>query len=166
MDGPSEHQVTAHPAGTRRVLPEPRRRLPAPGGPGGWQAGSSLQPEFHLRQSWIAAPVDVEPARPERLRVVEGRLGVTTGAERRVFRAGDVVELPALRRSTLWNAGVGTVRLVDDYSPPMRRAQWLEGTFPVRAAPPTRRRVVGSIAVVGAVAAAAGVALRVWRRRR
>jgi hypothetical protein len=166
MDSPSQ-LVTAHPAGARRVIPEPRRRWLAGGAfAGGWQtSGAALQPEFHLRQPWIAAPVQVEPLRPERLRVVDGRLGVTIGRERRVYRSGDVVELPAGRHATLWNAGVGTVRLVDDFSPPLRRARWLDETFPVHVAPPSKRRVVASIAAAGAVATIAGVALRAWRRR-
>jgi hypothetical protein len=97
---------------------------------------------------------------------VEGRLGVTASGERVVYRPGDVVELAAGVRSTLWNAGVGTVRLADDYSPPLRRAQWIETTLPVRTAPPSRRRLLSSIAVVGAIVAVVGAVLGARSRRR
>lgn len=133
MEGTDPQRVLAHPAGARRVIPEPRRRWLAGGVlAGGWQTDELLQLEFFMRPLWIAAPLHVHPQQTERVRVVRGRLGVTTDAGRRVYRAGESVEIPAGTRHTLWNAGLGTLRLVDEYQPPLRTAEWFDAMFTTR----------------------------------
>lgn len=186
MDDPP--RVVAHPAGARRVIPEPRRRWLAGGVlAGGWQTNEQLRLEFFMRPLWIAAPLHVHPAQTERVRVVRGRLGVTTDDGRRVYRAGEVVEIPAGTRHTLWNAGLGTLRLLDEYEPPLRTAQWFDEMFTTGARdalarPGKLRDVVAGypdvvrwspsplrmLAWLAAVATVAGAALglRAHRRRR
>lgn len=178
-------RVAVHPAGARRVIPAPRRRWLAGGTlAGGWETDELLQLEFFMRPLWIAAPLHVHPSQTERIRVVRGRLGVTTESGRRTYRSGESVEIPAGVRHTLWNAGVTTLRLVDEYQPPLRTAQWFDEMFTTHARDAARRperlrRVVsgypdvvrwtprrgralagvaGVLAVVGAVAG--------WRLRR
>lgn len=144
MERPARQRVAVHPAGARRVIPEPRRRWLAGGVlAGGWQTDELLQLEFFMRPLWIAAPLHVHPAQTERVRVVRGRLGVTTDQGRRIIRAGETVEIPAGTRHTLWNAGLGTLRLVDEYEPPLRTAQWFDEMFTANAHEPRQlRRVV------------------------
>ena len=138
-----------------------------------------------MRPLWIAAPLHVHPRQTERVRVVAGRLGVTTDEGRRIYRAGDVVEIPAGTRHTLWNAGIGTLRLVDEYRPPLRTAAWMDEMFTTHARDavthprrvreivagfpdevrwrPSPVRAVAALAAIVALGAAAGT---VWKRRR
>ena len=181
MDSSPGHRVAAHPAGARRVIPEPRRRWLAGGVlAGGWETDERLQLEFFLRPLWIAAPLHVHPNQTERVRVVRGRLGVTTDDGRRIYRTGDTVEIPAGVRHTLWNAGLTTLRLVDEYRPPLRTAEWFDEMFTTHVHEPRRlRHVVADFddvvrwrpspiraaAWIGAFAAVIGVALKLRRGR-
>lgn len=143
MDTPGRQRVAVHPAGARSVIPEPRRRWIAGGMlAGGWQTDEQLRLEFVMRPLWIAAPLHVHPYQTERVRVVRGRLGVTTDLGRRVYRAGELVVIPAGTRHTLWNAGLGTLRLVDEYEPPLRTAQWFDEMFTTHVTQPRRLRHV------------------------
>jgi mannose-6-phosphate isomerase-like protein (cupin superfamily) len=182
MDAPSSNRVAVHPAGARRVIPEPRRRWLAGGVlAGGWETDERLQLEFFLRPLWIAAPLHVHPTQTERVRVVRGRLGVTTDDGRRVYRAGQVVEIPAGVRHTLWNAGLGTLRLVDEYQPPLRTAQFFDELFTTPVNEPRQLRHVvrdfddvvrwrpspiRAVAWIGAIVAVVGAVLGIVARRR
>jgi mannose-6-phosphate isomerase-like protein (cupin superfamily) len=164
---PEPSRVAAHPAGARQVIPEPRHRWLAGGVlAGGWQTDEQLQLEFHMRPLWIAASLHVHPTQHECVRVVSGRLGVTTDDGRRIYRAGEVVEIPAGMRHTLWNAGLSTVRFVDEYRPPLRTAQRFDEMFSRHASDGGTVRlrpvIVGTLAVA-VLSAVAGVVLK--RRR-
>lgn len=171
MDAPSPHRVAAHPAGARRAIPAPRPRWLAGGAlPGGWETNERLQLEFLLRPLWIAAPLQVHPTRTERVRVVQGRLGVTTDAGRRTYRAGQVVEIPAGVRHTFWNAGLGTLRLVDDYQPPLRTTRVFDELSGTDVRRPRQLRRSAStfrmVASIGAALAVGGAILGIVARRR
>ncbi|RZT16977.1 cupin domain [Kribbella sp. VKM Ac-2569] len=108
MLGPGEGEITSDPEGTRsdRYLID-----------GALTGGGFALVEQVLAPRVLAAPVHLHTLEDEYSFVLEGRLGVLLGDEEVFADAGTLVFKPRGQWHTFWNAGDGTLRILEMIAP-------------------------------------------------
>jgi quercetin dioxygenase-like cupin family protein len=81
----------------------------------------------------FVAAAHVHPYQSERFAVVEGRLGLKVGREKRTLGPGEVVTVEPGKTHRFWNAGEGEVRFVCEIRPALQFEGLLETMFALAA---------------------------------
>jgi len=103
-------------------------------------AGELLRIDMDVRPGGFVAGEHVHPHQEERFQIASGRITLRVNGQERVYTAGDHVTIPAGTPHVWWNSGNDGLRVILDFRPAGRFAEFITTFFALAHAGKTNRR--------------------------
>lgn len=102
--------------------------------------GETVLVETIVRPGGFVAAAHVHPHQTERFEVLDGRLGLQVGSQRRVARRGEVATVEPGEAHRFWNAGETAVRFLCEVRPALEFESLIETMFTLARQGKTNRK--------------------------
>ena len=103
-------------------------------------AGELLRIDMAVRPGGFVAGEHVHPHQEERFQIASGRITLRVNGQERVYTAGDHVTIPAGTPHVWWNSGNDGLRVILDFRPAGRFAEFITTFFALAHAGKTNAR--------------------------